>query len=312
MKKVCVIGSINMDLVTTVQNFPNPGETVSGRSFNAFPGGKGGNQAIAIGRLGGDVHMVGKVGDDIYGANYIENFKNNNVKYESIGTEKNISTGIAVIQVNSKSENNIVVVSGANGAVNDEFIEQQWDILRESDIFLFQLEIPINTVISTMKKLKDLGKIIILDPAPAADIPDHIYKYIDFITPNETELKQLTGKSIENEEDLRGAAYFLLEKGVTTVIAKSGKKGAYILNSSIYKHIKGFNVNAIDTTAAGDSFNGGFAYALANGMNLEESVIFANAVGAISTTALGTQDAMPSLDEVKEFLYKNDCDIMLS
>lgn len=300
MKKLCVIGSLNMDLVTTVKEFPKPGETIFGDGFKTFPGGKGANQAVALGRLGADVLMVGKVGEDMYGTEYLEVLKNNNVSKDGVDIEKGISSGVAVIQVNDKGENNIVVVSGANGEVDVNYIESKWEIIKKADIFLFQLEIPMETVIYTMKKLKSLGKTIILDPAPASKLPDEIFKYIDYITPNETELETLAQKKITNEFELKEAANILFDKGVKVIIGKMGSKGAAIIKRDEYVNIPGYKVNTIDTTAAGDSFNAGFAFALAENKKLEECVKFANAVGAISTTALGAQEAMPSYEMVRK------------
>jgi len=306
MKSLCVIGSLNMDLVTAMKEFPKPGETIFGESFKTFPGGKGANQAVALGKLGADVLMVGKVGDDIYGAKYLEVLRNNNIKQDGVLVEQGISSGVAIIQVNNEGENNIVVVPGANEKVDVNYIESKSSLIEEVDIFLFQLEIPMDTVFETMKKLKKRGKTIILDPAPATKLPDEIFKYIDYITPNETELETLVGRKIENDADIKKAAQWLFDKGVKVVIAKLGSKGAAIINKNKYSHIPGFKVNTVDTTAAGDSFNAGFAFALAEGRNLEECVRFGNAVGAISTTALGAQEAMPTLEKVNEFISKRD------
>lgn len=303
MKKICVIGSLNTDLVTTVENFPKSGETIFGENFKTFPGGKGANQAVALGKLGADILMAGKVDDDIYGRKYLEILKNNKVNQKGVNIEPGISSGIAIIQVSKKGENNIVVVSGANGKVDINYIDKQWDIINQADLFLFQLEIPIDTVIYVMKKLKDLmGKTVILDPAPASKLPDEIFKYIDYITPNETEIETLVQKKIDGEEDLKEAARVLFDKGVNVVINKQGSRGAAIITRDDYVRVPGFKVNAIDTTAAGDSFNAGFAFALSEGKSLVECVKFANAVGAISTTALGAQEAMPSNEEVTKFI----------
>lgn len=302
MKKICVIGSLNMDLVTKVSDFPKSGETIFGKSFQTFPGGKGANQAVALGRLGADVIIVGKVGEDIYGEKYLEVLRNNNVRQDAVEIEKEVSSGIAVIQVNDSGENNIIVVPGANGKVDTQYIESKWDIIRQADIFLFQLEIPLLTVIDVMKKLKKLGKVIILDPAPASKLPDDIFKYIDFITPNETEIETLTGRNIKNEDDLKEAGKILFDKGVKVVIAKLGSKGASIIKKDEYISIPGFKVSAVDTTAAGDSFNAGFAFALSEEKSLKDCVEFGNAVGAISTTALGAQEAMPTYEIISEFI----------
>lgn len=302
MKKICVIGSLNMDLVTKVSYFPKSGETILGKSFQTFPGGKGANQAVALGRLGADVIMVGKVGEDIYGEKYLEVLRNNNVRQDAVEIEKEVSSGIAVIQVNDSGENNIIVVPGANGKVDTQYIESKWDIIRQADIFLFQLEIPLLTVTDVMKKLKKLGKVIILDPAPASKLPNDIFKYIDFITPNETEIETLTSRNIKNEDDLKEAGKILFDKGVKVVIAKLGSKGASIIKKDEYISIPGFKVSAVDTTAAGDSFNAGFAFALSEEKSLKDCVEFGNAVGAISTTALGAQEAMPTYEIVNEFI----------
>jgi len=300
LKKICVIGSINMDLTAFVDRFPSPGETITGNRFGNYPGGKGANQAVAVARLGGDVTMVGKIGDDIYGKEYLKVFKDNQVKSEGVAIQNVVPTGIAVIEVDSSGENHIIIIPGANNFVDIAFIDSQFKLLSQCDIFLFQLEIPLETVLYAMKRLKELNKIIIFDPAPAKPLPEEIYNYIDFITPNETEIQILTGVKIVNDNDLREASNILLHKGVKTIIAKAGKKGAYIINKTSIKHILGFKVTAIDTTAAGDSFNGGFAFSLSKGSNIEESVIFANAVAALSTTALGAQGAMPTINQVNE------------
>lgn len=304
MKKICVVGSLNMDLVVTVDRFPEPGETITGREFATYPGGKGGNQAVALGRLGADVLMIGKLGNDLFGEQYLNNLKENGVVLDGVKIEEGVSSGIAVIEVDSTGENHIVIVPGANGKVDRAFIEGNWHLMEERDIFLFQLEIPIDTVLYAVKKLKRAGKIIILDPAPARILPDDIFLNIDYITPNETEMETLTGIRIKDVDDLKEAGHWLIKKGVKNVIAKAGKKGAYLVTSDDFVHVPGFSVKAVDTTAAGDSFNAGFAFALAQGKGIIESIQFANAVGAISTTAKGAQSAMPFLRQVETFMSR--------
>lgn len=302
MKKLCVIGSLNMDLVATVERFPVSGETITGKGFGTFPGGKGANQAVAAGRLGADILMLGKLGDDLYGKMYLQVLENNNVLLEGVQVEKGISSGIAVIEVEDSGENHIVIIPGANSKMDQSFVDDKWSLIEKRDIFLFQLEIPIDTVLFAMKKLKKNGKTIILDPAPAVVLPDEIYPFIDYITPNETEIEILTGIKIKCEEDLKDAANLLLKRGVNTVIAKSGKNGAYIINKDMFTHVPGFKVKAVDTTAAGDSFNAGFAFALSKSRDLTECVKIANAVGALSTTAMGAQGAMPEMEQLQTFL----------
>ncbi len=311
MKKLCVIGSLNMDLVASVDRFPKPGETIIGREFGTYPGGKGANQAVAAGRLGADVRMVGKVGDDLYGRQYLQILKENGVDAEGVEVEPGISSGVAVIEVDGTGENHIVIISGANGKVDRKYIDRKLEYLMECDIFLFQLEIPLDTVMYAMKLLKSEGKVVIFDPAPASRLPDDIFPLVDYITPNETELQVITGVNVAEENDIRKAANQLLEKGAGVVVAKVGKNGAYIAERNGFTHIPGFIVPVVDTTAAGDSFNAGLAFALSGGKTLMESVRFANAVGALSTTAKGAQGAMPHLREVEELISRVGSNVVL-
>lgn len=302
MKKICVIGSLNMDLVAEVVDFPRPGETIKGKSFGMYPGGKGANQAVSAARLGGEVLMVGKLGKDIYGVQYIKILEQNGIKLNCIETIPEKSSGIAIIEVDNKGENHIVIIPGANEEVDEAFIDKMFEEIMKYDIFLFQLEIPMKTTIHTMKRLKEVGKLIILDPAPAQLLPDEIYTLIDYITPNESEMKIMTGYSITNEKDIKEAAKSLLDKGVKNVIAKVGNKGAYLVNQKEFIYSPGFKVEAVDTTGAGDSFNGGFSFALAMHKMPEEGIKIANAVAAISVTKKGAQSAMPTLNEVHKLL----------
>jgi len=293
-------------MVANVEHLPVPGETITASSFFTCNGGKGANQAVAAARLGAEVSMVGKLGNDAYGSMYIESLKGININCDCIGIEKDISSGIALIEVDKESENRIIIIPGANKKVTIDFIKEVWDKIIVNDIFLLQLEIPIDTVIYTIKRLKEAGKTVILDPAPAVKLPDDIFGYIDYITPNETELQVVAG--IDGAGGASGSfletAGTLIGKGAKCIIFKAGKNGAYIINKDGHKHIPGFKVVPVDTTGAGDSFNAGFAFALAKGMELEECVRFANAVGALSTTAAGAQSAMPSYDEVVGFMNK--------
>ena len=295
-----------MDLVTTVNRLPEPGETITGNSFGHFPGGKGANQAVAAGKLGGNVSMIGKLGNDSIAEEYLRVFKDNSVKTEGIVLEKDIHSGIAVIEVENKGENRIIVVPGANGLVDRNLIDAKFSEIENSHIILLQLEIPLDTVEYILEKVKGKGKTVILDPAPAQKLKNEIYKHVDFITPNETEIKLLTGKEINSVEDLIEAAKILLNKGVKNVIAKAGSKGAFIINNEGIETVKGFKVETVDTTAAGDTFNGAFAYALSNSKSIKESVTFACAAAAISTTALGAQAAMPRLAQVEEFMHASE------
>jgi len=299
--RICVIGSLNIDLVAPVKEFPRIGETVNALDFDITEGGKGANQAYALGKLGADVRMVGKLGDKLRGHHYKEKLQENSVKCDTVRIEKDKYPGLAIVCVNQESENILIVHSGTNGLVDIDYIKEQWGQIVDNDIFLFQQEIPAETNKYIMKKLASKEKTIIFDPAPARHFSDEIYNYIDIITPNETELETLSDIKLNTENDFKKAADRLLAKGARTVIAKAGKKGAYIIEKKKFNHIPGYEVEAIDPTAAGDSFNAGLAYSLKEGKDIVEAVMFANAVAALSTTALGAQKAMPTIDEVEEF-----------
>lgn len=306
MEKICVVGSINMDLVVTADRFPHPGETLVGNEFNTFPGGKGANQAVAAGRLEADVRMVGKIGDDMYGKQLVHNLQKNGVKTSEVLVDSHSATGVAAIEVDGTGENHIIIVPGANGRVDIPLIDKELDSMLEADIFLFQLEIPLETVMYAMSKLKEHGKTIILDPAPACPLPEEIYRYIDYLTPNKTEIALLTGKKIKKMTDIKEAAAVLYQKGVGAVIVKAGSQGAYYFSQADFFYCPAFPVKAIDTTGAGDSFNAGLAVSLASGNGVQESMKFANAVGALSTTAKGAQNAMPSLSQVAFLIKKQE------
>ena len=303
-----------MDLVATVERFPKPGETITGMEFGTYTGGKGANQAVASGRLGADVRMVGKVGDDFYGKKYLQVLEDNGVKIEGIEIESGTSTGVAIIEVDKLGANHIVVIPGANGRVDTYFINRKLEYILESDIYLFQLEIPLEAVDYCIKKIKDTqqalkqSKIIILDPAPAPSpaisFMEEILKHVDYITPNETEIEVLTEIKIYTEEDFKKASFILLDRGVKTVIAKAGEKGAFIIDRERAVHVPAPKVNVVDTTAAGDSFNAGFAFALSQNRELVDCVKFANAVASLAVTAKGAQEAMPNMKQVKAFINK--------
>jgi ribokinase len=282
MKKLCVIGSINMDLVAAAERFPRAGETLTGTSFATFPGGKGANQAVAAAKLGADVCMAGKVGGDMFGRGCLEALDAAGAQTRLVKTAPGTATGIAVIEVDDAGENRILLVR---------------------DIFLLQLEIPLETVLYAARLLKKRGKTVILDPAPARALPDELFGLVDYITPNETELRICAGSKSGTAVPLRTAAGVLLRKGAGVVIAKAGSRGAYVISAGGCIHVKGFKVRAVDTTAAGDSFNAGFAVSMAGGNELTECVAYANAVGALSVTAMGAQSGMPTAGEVKKFLY---------
>ena len=305
--RICVIGSINMDLVTVTPRFPLPGETIEGISFNTFPGGKGANQAVASARLGADVTMVGRLGNDVFQAQYREVFDRAGIRTDGVRSEADVSTGLAIIEVDASGENHIIIIPGANGRMTEQAIDLHRDLLASCDIFLLQLEIPLGTVVAAAKLLHSLGKTVILDPAPARQLPDGMYHYIDIITPNQSEARILTGIEVTDEATALRAGADLCSRGVKCVIIKAGAHGAYLVEGASIRRVPGFEVSVVDTTAAGDSFNGGLAFALSAASGQEQmydAVRFANAVGALSTTAKGAQTAMPDLATVNAFLSR--------
>lgn len=302
MKSICVIGSLNVDLFVTADHFPRPGENVNADELKIFTGGgKGANQAFALGRLEAPVSMVGKLGKEFYGPKYLQVLQETKVDCEMIGMEEGFP-GVGIVAVDKTGENSIYVYPGANGLVDIPHLESNWEKIATHDIFLFQLEIPTETNLYAMKRLKEAGKLVILDPAPAKEIPDDILLNCDIATPNRTELENLTETRIESESDVPVSAGKLLARGVKTVVTKSGAMGAFITTAESTIHIPGFKVDTVDTTAAGDSFNAGLSYALGRGDNMQEAVVFANALAALSTEALGAQNAMPTLAELNAFL----------
>ncbi|SHJ80804.1 ribokinase [Tepidibacter formicigenes] len=301
MKKIAVIGSLNMDLVVNVEKMPKVGQTVIGSNFKEVPGGKGANQAVAMARLGGKVYMIGKVGNDGFGKTLIDSLKKDEINVDYIKKEENTPTGVALITVNKDADNSIVVAPGANYKLSKEDIDDSIKVLEECSIVVLQLETPIDTVKYVLEKSKSLNKYTILNPAPAIKLEDEIIKHVDLLTPNETELEILSGVEIKKEEDILIAAKVLIDKGVKELIVTLGEKGSLYINKDTYKMHKSYKVKAVDTTAAGDSFTGAIAVALVNKKNIEESIDFASKVGALSVTKEGAQSSLPYLKEVIDF-----------
>lgn len=300
----CVVGSINMDLVAQVDRFPKPGETRTGSTFGTYPGGKGANQAVALARLGAEITMAGKIGDDVFGSSYQETFDTEGVNRSIVEVETGLSTGVAVIEVDDSGENHIVIVPGANGKMDREYIERNIETIAAADFILFQLEIPLDTITHTLSLLKERKGKTILDPAPAPvrGLPPELLANVDFITPNESEAYALTGVEVTDEATARKAGEELMRQGASRVIIKAGGSGAYIVDEGGVRKVEGFSVDVADTTAAGDAFNAGFAYSLGEGASLEEAVRHGNGVGAMACTGFGAQSAMPTARVVQKLL----------
>lgn len=300
MNKICVIGSINMDLVVKVDEMPKKGQTLIGSNFKEVPGGKGANQAVAASRLGANVCMVGKVGSDGFGQNLLNQLKNNNVDTKYIQIEEGAS-GVALITVDKNAENAIVVAPGANFKVSKNDIDKNIEAIKGSDIVVVQLETPLDTIKYTLKKAKEFGKYTILNPAPAVKLEDSIIENVDLLTPNETELEILSGVSINNEDDILDAAKTMIEKGVKELIVTLGSKGSLYINKDKSMFKKSYKVEAVDTTAAGDSYTGALSVAFSKNEDIETAMDFASRVGALCVTKEGAQSSLPTLEEVNKF-----------
>lgn len=287
-----------MDIVVQVDHMPEVGETVVSKNMEMIPGGKGANQAYAAGKLGNNVTMLGAVGEDAYGDILIDNLSKAGVDISKISRKKE-STGLALITVNEDGDNSIVVVAGVNSAIDETYIDQNEDVIKESDIIIFQLEIPIKTVLYAAKKAKRFGKTVILDPAPVPDdFPEELYSYVDIIKPNETELKRLIHESSE-VNDLFRATEILRKKGIKNVIVTLGDRGVFINSESVGTlQIPAREVVPVDTTAAGDSFTAAMAVMLAQGEDIRTAVEFANKVASIVVTRRGAQSSIPDKSEI--------------
>lgn len=303
MKKILVLGSSNMDFVVQLDRMPEIGETIISKDFHRIPGGKGANQAYACGKLGGSTCFLSAVGSDGIGSIIVDNLQQAGVDCSQVAFCDGQSTGMAMIYVNSKGDNSIVVVPGANNACDREYLAACEHLLASSDIVVAQLEIPLEGVCYAMGRAHELGKLTILNPAPAPEcLPQELYSCLDYITPNETELHLLTGRGTDSLDEIRAAADILLERGVKNVVVTLGNRGALLRNSSTCIRYPAPRVCAVDTTAAGDTFNGALAVRLAEGAVLEDAINFANAAAALAVTIRGAQTSVPFRDEVERFL----------
>jgi ribokinase len=301
MPDILVIGSLNADLVVRAPRFPTPGETISGQDLSIIPGGKGANQAVAAARQGASVAMVGRVGDDSFGPTLIENLQDNQVDTTYVQTDES-ATGTATIIVDSSGQNSIVLSPGANGKVTPADVDSV--SFQDADMLLLQLEIPLETVVHAASVARQNGLRVILNPAPARQLPDSLLADVDILVPNESELQLLSGQSVTDTASAESAAGVLLAKGVKTVIVTLGSNGALLVTAENEIHIPTFQVEVVDTTAAGDAFIGGLATALLKGVPLEEAVRYGNASGALAATKFGAQPSLPTRDEVEQLLRK--------
>jgi ribokinase len=299
---ITVIGSLNMDLVTYTGRMPVMGETIMGKSFRQIPGGKGANQADAIAKLGAKVKMIGCVGRDGMGSTLLASLQKDGVDVGYVREVEGVATGIAAITVDGAANNCIIVVPGANNALSPGHLLAAQEAIENSDVVVAQLEVPLETVKYGLEMAKRLGKLTILNPAPAVPLQDAFLSLVDILVPNDTELELLSGIRVKTGEELQKAAQLLLDKGIKELIVTLGSKGCLHINRSASTLYPAYQVAAVDTTAAGDSFIGGISTAISEGKSLQEAIAFATAVGALTVTREGAQSSLPCRDEVEALI----------
>lgn len=302
-KLILVIGSSNTDMSVKSVHLPRPGETVLGDGFRMGQGGKGANQAVAARKLDGAVAFVCKVGNDVFGKNAVGHYSECGIDTSHI-LYSDKPSGVALITVDDNAENAIVVASGANADITVNDIDGMADLIRSAGILLLQLEIPVAAVTRAASIAREAGVMVVLNPAPAAELPEELLKCVDVLIPNEAEASALTGIDIENEEDAAKAADALKSEGVGSVIITMGSSGSFVSGKDSFK-VPARKVKAVDTVAAGDTFCGALCVALAEGMSLADSVEFATAASSISVQRHGAQESVPSREEVKALMSRN-------
>lgn len=306
MKKLVVLGSVNADHILQVPHFPKPGETLLGSNYQIVPGGKGANQAVAAARLGANTTFIATVGDDLFGTFIVKEFIKDNIETKAIHSIANTPTGIAMIQIAQNGENSIAISAEANAHLTPEIVNQHQEIIASANYLLVQLETPIESILTAIKIAKKNNTKVILNPAPARELTKEFLSYVDIITPNETETKILTKIDVTDEESARKAANKFHSYGIKTVLITLGAQGVWYSEQNIAGKIyPGFKVDAKDTTAAGDTFNGALIAALLNGKDMVASIRFAHAAAAIAVTKIGAQSSIPTLNDVNLFLKNN-------
>ncbi len=299
---IVVVGSSNTDMIIKLDRIPRPGETLLGGEFVMAAGGKGANQAVGAARAGGAVTLVARVGDDMFGARAIVGFKRDRIRVDHIRKDKTAASGVALIFVAKDGENSIAVAGGANARLSPANVRHAAAVISRAKALVLQLETPLETVQAAAAIAAKAGVLAILNPAPARPLPDALLQRVSILTPNETEAELLTGLRVDDDATAGRAARKLLARGVKTVILTLGARGALVARGDAIHLVPGFKVRAVDSTAAGDVFNGALAVALAEGKSLIESVRFANAAAAISVTRLGAQPSAPHRAEIDRIL----------
>lgn len=297
-----VLGSINADHILNLNAFPAPGETVTGNQYQVAFGGKGANQAVAAGRSGASIAFIACTGDDDTGERIRKQLVSDNIDVEPVSTIAGESTGVALIFVNGEGENVIGIHAGANAALSPALVEAQQERIAQASALLMQLESPIESVLAAAKIAHQHQTMVALNPAPARELPDELLTLVDIITPNETEAEKLTGIAVKNDDDAAKAAQALHNKGIKTVIITLGSRGVWASVEGKGQRVPGFKVEAVDTIAAGDTFNGALITALLEEKPLADAIRFAHAAAAIAVTRKGAQPSVPWRDEIDLFL----------
>ena len=298
MKKIIVIGSSNVDMVVRTSHLPAPGETILGGEFFMNQGGKGANQAVAIKRLGGNLIFMAKLGNDVLGRQSVGYFKKEGIDTRYIALDEDSASGVALISVDDHAENSIVVASGANMLLNEQDVDKMLEEMCEGDILLMQLEIPLQTVEYAARKAFGKGVKVVLNPAPARSLPKELFRHLYMVTPNRIEAEMLTGIKIANDADVEKVAEEICAMGVRNVIITLGSKGCLIREEGVSYRIDAFKVEPIDTTAAGDTFNGALCVGLSEGMDLKQAAVMASKASSIAVTRMGAQSSIPYREEL--------------
>jgi ribokinase len=300
--KVVVVGSFMMDLVIKAERRPQKGETLVGQEFGMFIGGKGSNQAIAAARLGAEVTMIGRLGTDLFGDTFMSSLAQEKIDTRFIVRDAEVGTGVGTPVIDAEGDNSIIIVPRANMRLSVADVERAESAIAAADVLLLQLEVPIEASQRAAEIARTGGAKVILNPAPARELPDGFLAQVDILTPNEVETEFLSGVKVSDTTGAERAARILLGKGVSAVILTLGDRGALLLTPDVTKLIPAYKVNVVDTTAAGDAFCGALAMGLARGEKIEDAVAFANAAGALAVTVLGAAPSMPTAKQMDEFL----------
>ena len=302
---VSVVGSFVYDLVAKAPRRPKTGETLIGESFGMFLGGKGANQAIASSRSGASVHMIGRLGNDLFGNQFLEKFSNEGISTDFVVIDDVNGTGVGMPLIDATGDNSIVLIPQANMALSVDDVNNAFEPIASSDVLILQLEVPIDASQRAAEIAKENNTMVLLNPAPAREIPDSFLRLVDVLIPNEIETEILSGMKTTTNDQAIEAARALTSKGISTVILTLGHRGALLLTDEIEKGVPGFAIEAVDTTAAGDAFCGALATSLAQGSTIEDAVWIANAAGALAVTKLGAEPSLPKKADLDQFLAVN-------